>query len=130
MNLRLRLVPDAAVNTLVLGGTATWAILEWKPTPKSKWQAVEIDGVVPTKSAASALDDAIVAVSKATDGSGLAVVLCRDPRDMQAVRESIKQVAGWFTTSGAFVSKAAQRASAKNLGLLCELLVAHLDASP
>jgi hypothetical protein len=71
------------------------------------------------------LEQAAINVCRATDGRGLAVMLCPRPTDIDAVRHSLYMFVQNFRPENHWLSNG-EEAGCRNLALLANLLAEHL----
>lgn len=74
---------------------------------------------------AQILEEAIIAVCKATDGRGLKVMLC-NPMDPDDVRRRLLLMVHWLNEGNVWLDFDAEEAAARNVALLANLLHEHL----
>ena len=74
---------------------------------------------------AQTLEDAMVAVCKATDARGLMVRLC-NPMDMDDVRKNLRLLSCALSPNEVFLHPLGQEAAARNVALLANLFHEHL----
>jgi predicted transcriptional regulator len=74
---------------------------------------------------AQTLEDAIIALCKATDAQGLKVFLC-NPMDMDDVRKNLRLLCCALSPNEAFLHPLGQEAAARNVALLANLFHEHL----
>lgn len=74
------------------------------------------------------LEAAVIAVVNATDLQGRSVHLCQDPADIYSVRRDLYHFTHRFNPSIP-VRADREEAAARNLALLANLLVEHLQAA-
>jgi hypothetical protein len=78
-----------------------------------------------------ALEGAAIAVCNAKDSAGKPIMLCPNPMDVHAVRDSMTEVLNWAKDPAYYCQdegEGAEIAALKNLILLSTLLLEHLKA--